>query len=177
MKKKKKSIEKNWEKCFFLVVFTPPHILVAIQSAQGSDSDSIGKREVSAHFLSKIFYWNYFSGNSWMWQHLKKNKLNCSKSQQVLKANEMPEEKDTLKCHVQFFHVLKTKEKNIIGICSKQSPGYRFTSVGPSKITLSTKHLTVGKIEEGKNNFKYSNASVRTFCWNLTLEPLGINLV
>lgn len=82
----------------------------------------------------------------------------------MLKANKIPEEKDTLKCHVQFFHVLKTKEKDIAGICSKQSPGYSFTSFGPSKITLSAKHLTVGKIEVGKNNFKYSNLSVRTFC-------------
>lgn len=131
----------------------------------------------SAHFLSNIFYWNYFSGNSWMWQHLKKSKINCSISQQVLKANQIPEEKDTLKCYVQFFHVLKTKEENIAGICSKQSPDYNFTSFGPSKITLSTKHLTVGKIEEGKNNFKYSNLSVRAYCWNLTLEPLGINFI
>lgn len=47
-----------------------------------------------------------------------KKKLNGSKSQQVLKVNQTPEEKDTLKCHVQFFHVLKTKEKNIAGMCS-----------------------------------------------------------
>lgn len=74
-----------------------------------------------------------------------------SKNQQVLKAKLIPEEKDTLKCHVQFFHVLKTKEKNVAGIWPKQSPSYSFTSFVPSsKITPNTKHLPVGKIEEEK---------------------------
>lgn len=137
---------------FFLVSFTSLHILVVIQSAQRSVSDSIGKRGGDCPFFRQYLFLKLFQ-----WKELNvtaslKNKLNGSKSQQVLKANQIPEEKDTLKCHVQFFHVLKTKEKNIVGMCSKQSPGYSFTSFGPSKITLSTKQLTVGEIKERKNN-------------------------
>lgn len=53
----KNGVEKNWKKWSFLKIFTSPNILV-IQSAQRSISESTGKGEVTAYFLSNKFHQN-----------------------------------------------------------------------------------------------------------------------